>query len=86
MRRSTALLALITLLATGCDPKDIPEEYIQNNLQEILTQERARFDALRQELDAFQNLFRLQAVALCLVGCGLGVALYRIYRPAKGPQ
>ena len=84
MRRAS--IALLLALAAGCDPQPVPEDVLASNLQEILTQERARFDALRQELDSFQNLFRLQTAALCLMGCGLGVALFRIYRGKGGTR
>ena len=85
MRRAFIAL-LLALAAAGCDPQAIPEDVLASNLQEVLTQERARFDALRQELDSFQNLFRLQTAALCLIGCGLGVALFRIYRGKGGAR
>ena len=85
MKKAVGVM-LILFACAGCDPKDIPEDYLAESLQEVLAQERARFDSLRQEVEHFQNLFRLQTAALCVLGCGLGIALYRLYRPARRPQ
>lgn len=83
--RRTLVALFIVLALTGCDPNDVPPDVLASSLQQVIAQERARFDALRQEVEHFQNLFRLQTVALCVLGCGLGVALYRLYRPARRP-